>query len=287
MMNRGGGRMRWGMLYTSRLSRMCHCGMSAIATTVMAKYLISLLGGMHQSSCVWTMWSIVRLRLVIISAIIVPLIVRTIVALIRSTVVIALGGRVAIIWVVVRLVRWWEVRVVLTIVIRVTELARVRILIWVIGRVAVLVWIEIWIFLTCRRITEVWDLARVVRSISTIATSTKNAINEPTVIRVVIPTTHHVPNHIDNPIETISIIVTVQDIVQRGASDNSKCSASSQTEHVPTNTPTLGSLLIRGGRSSNRSQRSYGLRCGWWGTVVWRWRLRSSRGLKSWCGRKR
>ena len=97
MMNRGGGRMRWRMLYTSRLSRsrICHCG---IATTVMAKYLVSLLGGMHKSSCVWTMWSIVRLRrLVIISAIIVPLIV---------PVVIALGGRVTIIWVVVRLVRW-------------------------------------------------------------------------------------------------------------------------------------------------------------------------------------
>ena len=105
MMNRGGGRMRWRMLYTFRLSRsrICHCG---IATTVMAKYLVSLLGGMHKSSCVWTMWSIVRLRLVIISAIIVPLIVRTIVALIRPTVVIALGGRVTIIWVVVRLVRW-------------------------------------------------------------------------------------------------------------------------------------------------------------------------------------
>ena len=91
---------------------------------------------------------IVRLRLIIITAI-APLIVRTIVAiiLIRSTVVSALGGRVTIIRIIVRLVRW-EVRVVSPVIVRVTELIWVRILIWVIGCVAALVWIEVRIALT-------------------------------------------------------------------------------------------------------------------------------------------
>ena len=44
VLNRGGGRRRWRILHTSRLSRM------RTITTVLAKYLVSLLSGMHQSS---------------------------------------------------------------------------------------------------------------------------------------------------------------------------------------------------------------------------------------------